>query len=281
MTIFFEVPVLAIVNEVYFRHKVREEKDLGPLMEMGRVRLQEKYRLLEKHPAGEFSLADFGTRRRFSRAWQEEVVQTLSGLPTFAGTSNVDLARRLGLTPIGTMAHEFMMVGQAQDDVPLVKFQSKMLQSWVDEYRGDLGIALTDTVGIDAFLRDFDLYYAKLYDGLRHDSGDPLWWAQKVIAHYKSLGIDPLSKVLVFSDGLSPQKAIEIAQTLQGQAKLSFGIGTNFTNDFPGLGPLQIVMKLTQVNGRPVAKVSDSPGKGMCKDESFLAYLRKVYGIES
>jgi len=168
------------------------------------------------------------------------------------------------------------MVGQGREDVPLRNSQSSMLQAWVDEYRGDLGIALSDTVGIDAFLRDFDLYFAKLYDGLRHDSGDPFEWANKVINHYEKLGIDPSGKTLVFSDGLNVVKATEIWNAFRGRVKLSFDIGTNLTNDFDNIEPLQIVMKLTEVNGKPVAKISDSHGKGMCKDEAFLSYLKKV-----
>jgi nicotinate phosphoribosyltransferase len=270
LTIPFEVPVLAIVNEVYFRNRTS-------LNQSAQERLHRKKEALKQ--ASGFTLVDFGTRRRFSMEWHEKVVSELKELPVFAGTSNVELARKFKLRPIGTMAHEFMMVGQARNDVPLVRSQHSMLQAWVDEYRGDLGIALTDTLGIDAFLRDFDLYFAKLYDGLRHDSGDPLWWAEKVLKHYESLGIDPRTKTLVFSDGLSPTKALEIAEALKGRAKLSFGIGTNLTNDMEGVEPLQIVMKIVEANGKPVAKVSDSPGKGMCKDEAFLDYLRKVFQI--
>ena len=274
LTIPFEVPVLAIVNEVWFSES---GYDIAGIRGGGEQRLAAKAALLGKYDSADFTVADFGTRRRFSAEWQEYVINELKGLPVFAGTSNVDIAFRFGLKPIGTMAHEFLMVGQAQDDVPLARFQQKMLQAWVDEYRGDLGIALTDTVGIDAFLRDFDKYFAKLYDGLRHDSGDPLWWAGKVIDHYKKLKIDPSGKTLVFSDGLDPERAVSIYEKLKGQARISFGIGTNLTNDFPGLEPLNIVMKITEANGRPVAKISDSPGKGMCRDQAFLDYLRKVF----
>lgn len=276
LTIPFEVPILSIVNEVYFRHQKMEHQEV---LESAQRNLQAKKAVLAPYTAEEFTFADFGTRRRFSREWQETVVKELSQLKSFSGTSNVDLARRFNLKPIGTMAHEFLMIGQALDSTPLAMFQQKMLQSWVDEFRGDLGIALTDTVGIDAFLRDFDKYFAKLYDGLRHDSGDPLWWAEKVINHYKKLNLDPRTKTLVFSDGLTPAKAVEIYNNLKGKAKISFGIGTNFTNDIPGQEPLQIVMKIVKANGKPVAKVSDSPGKGMCHDQGFLDYLKKVYQI--
>lgn len=275
LTIPFEVPVLAIINEVYFQ---AQGFKLEALKSDGLAILDKKISVLKKYSTDDFTIADFGTRRRFSFEWQNDVIKKLNDLNVFVGTSNVYFAKKYKLKAIGTMAHEFLMIGQAQDDVPLIKFQKKMLQSWVDEYRGDLGIALTDTVGLDAFLQDFDLYFAKLYDGLRHDSGDPLWWAEKVIAHYRKLNIDPRTKTLVFSDGLSPQKAVEIAEALKGQCRISFGIGTNLTNDFTGLDPLQIVMKIVNANGQPVAKVSDSPGKGMCKDEDFLKYLMKIFG---
>lgn len=278
LTIPFEVPVLAIVNEVYFRHA---QPDFQGGLERSKYEAQielDNKRLVAKIQG--FPFADFGTRRRYSRDWQKHVISILHSLPNFTGTSNVYFARHFGIKPIGTMAHEFMMVGQAREDVPVRNSQKAMLQSWVDEYRGDLGIALADTVGIDAFLADFDLYFAKLYDGLRHDSGDPIEWGNKVIAHYEKLKIDPTTKTLVFSDGLDMMSALEIYTTFKGRAKVSFGIGTNLTNDFPGLTPLQIVMKLTEVNGRPVAKISDSPGKGMCSDEGYLRYLKSVFHIK-
>jgi len=277
LTIPFEVPVLAIVNEVYFRHNppdvpggLEHSKNLAQmLLDSKRTAYRDS----------KLPFADFGTRRRFSRDWHRTVIRTLMSLPTFTGTSNVDLARQFNIRPVGTMAHEFMMVGQAREDVPVRNSQKAMLQSWVDEYRGDLGIALTDTVGIDAFLADFDLYFAKLYDGLRHDSGDPFEWGEKVIAHYKKLRIDPKTKTLVFSDGLDFQTAFRIYEHFKDRAHISFGIGTNLTNDFEGTTPLQIVMKLTEVNERPVAKISDSPGKGMCNDEGYLQYLKTVFHI--
>lgn len=278
LTIPFEVPVLAIINEVYFRYTPPDiPGGFDRMMYEGQVSLDNK-RIVAK--TQEIPFADFGTRRRYSRDWQHHVVKTLMSLPNFTGTSNVYLARHFGIRPIGTMAHEFMMVGQAREDVPVRNSQKAMLQAWVDEYRGDLGIALTDTVGIDAFLADFDLYFAKLYDGLRHDSGDPIEWGEKVIAHYESLNIDPKTKTLVFSDGLDMMLALEIYTRFKDRARVSFGIGTNLTNDFEGVTPLQIVMKLVEVNGRPVAKISDSPGKGMCKDSGYLDYLRTVFHIK-
>lgn len=268
-TIYWEVPLLAIVNEVYFSDMPSITADSGL------DRLTKKLDFIEKNP---FPFIDFGTRRRFSAFWHGVVTGTLKGCPSYKGTSNVLMAKERGVTPVGTMAHEFLQVGQALD-VPLIDSQKRMLQSWMDEYRGKLGIALTDVIGIDAFLKDFDLYFAKLYDGLRHDSGDPCDWADKVIAHYKSLGIDPKTKTLVFSDGLDFNKAHALYEKYKDQAKVTFGIGTNLTNDFAGVTPLQIVMKIVRCNGRPVAKISDSPGKGMCEDSQYVDYLRKVFSV--
>ena len=195
------------------------------------------------------------------------------------GTSNVYLAKTLKMTPIGTMAHEFMQAFQALD-VRLRDSQKAALEAWVHEYRGDLGIALTDVVGMDAFLRDFDLYFAKLFDGLRHDSGDPYAWGDKAIAHYKKLRIDPKTKVLTFSDGLDIDKAWQLHQYFKDRIQTSFGIGTNLTNDM-GLTQLNIVLKLVECNGQPVAKLSDSPGKTMINNDTYLAYLRQVFDVEA
>jgi nicotinate phosphoribosyltransferase len=196
----------------------------------------------------------------------------------FSGTSNVNWARLYGISPIGTMAHEWIQAGQAVG-VRLVDSQKYMLQKWVDEYRGDLGIALTDTIGMDAFLRDFDKYFAKLYDGVRHDSGDPFEFARRFIDHYRNFGIDPRTKTLVFSDGLTFEKAVAIHKAFSGVINVSFGIGTNLTNDFPGVTPLSIVMKMQRCNGQPVAKISDEPEKAQCQDPNYLAYLKSVFNI--
>ena len=177
------------------------------------------------------------------------------------------------------MAHEWIQAGQ-NVGVRLADSQKRMLQAWVDEYRGDLGIALTDTLGVDAFISDFDKYFASLYDGVRHDSGDPFEWGEKMLVHYKHLGIDPMTKTFVFSDGLTFPRAMEILNYFRAKVNVTFGIGTNLTNDFENVEPLQIVMKMTKCNGSPVAKISDSPGKGMCHDEEYLSYLKKVFGIE-
>lgn len=269
LTIYFEVPVLAIVSEIYTEHI--------SLNSFPRAldKLKRKAALAE---TSGFPYADFGTRRRFSREWHDLIVETLKTSDNFKGTSNVLMAKNHDVTPIGTMAHEFFMVAQALD-VSLVGSQKLMLQAWVNEYRGDLGIALTDVISTDTFLKGFDLYFAKLYDGLRQDSGSPYEWADKVIKHYRDLGVDPLTKSLIFSDGLDFELCRDIYERYKDDAKISFGVGTNLTNDLGALTPLQNVMKIVECNGQPVAKISDSPGKGMCEDADYVTYLKKVFGL--
>jgi len=275
----FEIFVLAIVNELYFRRF-----DRAAAWAEGRRRLADKIvrlRAIEQEPAlaHPFEFFDFGVRRRYSGEWQAEVVATLAReLPQFfKGTSNVLLARACGITPIGTMGHEYLQTFQATG-VRLRDFQRAALEEWVQEYRGDLGIALTDTVGMDAFLADFDLYFAKLFDGLRHDSGDPFAWGEKALAHYARLRIDAHRKRFVFSDSLDAGKMLALYRHFGDRVNMGFGIGTRLTNDV-GLKPLNIVMKLVEVNGQPVAKLSDAPGKMLATDETFLAYLRKVFAV--
>ncbi|MFM8332165.1 MAG: nicotinate phosphoribosyltransferase [Candidatus Methylumidiphilus sp.] len=275
----FEIFVLYIVNELYFRRLGGADEALAE----ARRRLDAKIRWLkeagEGAPGFPFVFFDFGLRRRYSAAWQDEMAETLAReLPKqFQGTSNVWLAMRLGLTPMGTMAHEYLQAYQAFG-IRLRDFQKAALEGWVQEFRGDLGIALTDVVGMDAFLADFDLYFVKLFDGLRHDSGDPVAWGEKAIAHYKSLRIDPLGKHLVFSDSLDIPKALGLWRHFSGRIQTRFGIGTNLSNDTPHQA-LNIVMKILSCNGQPVAKLSDSPGKTLCKDETYLAYLRQVFAL--
>ena len=274
-TILFEVPLLAIVNEVYFRH-VSARLDLSE----GRRRLQTKIGLLrDTLDYGGCRIADYGTRRRYSRHWQREVVTTLrEGLGTqLTGTSNVLLARDLGLTPLGTLAHEYLQAHQALGP-RLRDSQVAALEAWAKEYRGDLGIALSDVYGFSAFLRDFDMYFCKLFDGTRHDSGEPFDWGERMLAHYQANRVDPRSKVLVFSDGLDIPKVMQLYAHFRGRCLLAFGVGTNLTNDV-GPTPLNIVIKMTRCNGQPVAKLSDSPGKDMCDDEAYLTYLRQVFEI--
>ena len=286
-TILFEIPVLSIINEVYFRNTQKQ-----PDYQEGRSRLMIKIALLQADGLQALKIADYGTRRRFGKVWHEEVLRTLSGklgngpgqdknasvLGQFAGTSNVLFAMKLGLTPLGTMAHEYLQACQALGP-RLRDSQVFGFESWAKEYRGDLGIALSDVYGMSAFLRDFDMYFCKLFDGARHDSGDPFQWGERMIAHYNQNRVDPKTKTLIFSDGLTVPRTIELYQQFKGRCQLAFGIGTNLTNDL-GYEPLQIVIKMVQCNGQPVAKLSDTPSKNMCHDEKYLAYLRQVFEIE-
>jgi nicotinate phosphoribosyltransferase len=273
-TILFEVPVLAIVSEVYFRNT-----QPGATLTEGRRRLSAKVELINGVADPEFRIADYGTRRRFSRQWQEEVIGTLkAGIGAkFVGTSNVELAMRHGLTPLGTMAHEYLQACQAVGP-RLRDSQVFAFNMWAREYRGDLGIALSDVCGMDAFLRDFDLFFCKLFDGVRHDSADPFEWGEKLIAHYQQMRIDPRTKTMVFSDSLDVPLAIRLFEYFRGRMHTAFGIGTNLTNDV-GFDPLQIVIKMTRCNGQPVAKISDEPSKTMGYDPSYVAYLREVFQV--
>ena len=277
-TILFEIPVLSIINEVYFRNTQKQ-----PDLVQGRQRLVTKIGELQAPGLQALKIADYGSRRRFGKAWHEEVLRTLTArLGTgvtgqFAGTSNVLFAMKLGLTPLGTMAHEYLQACQALGP-RLRDSQVFGFESWAKEYRGDLGIALSDVYGMSAFLRDFDLYFCKLFDGARHDSGDPFQWGERMLAHYVKNRVDPKTKTLIFSDGLTVPRTIELYQQFHGRCQLAFGIGTNLTNDL-GYEPLQIVIKMIRCNGQPVAKLSDAPTKNMCDDEKYMAYLRQVFEI--
>jgi len=279
-TILFEIPVLAIVNEVYFRNTQQV-----PDFVEGRKRLDHKIEALHAERLSDLKIADYGTRRRFSKAWHEELLRVLiARLGTgaqgqLAGTSNALFAMKLGLTPLGTMAHEYLQACQALGP-RLRDSQVFGFETWAREYRGDLGIALSDVYGMDPFLRDFDMYFCKLFDGARHDSGDPFTWGERMIAHYRKNRVDPMTKTLIFSDGLTIERIIALYQQFRGRCQLAFGIGTNLTNDL-GYEPLQIVIKMVQCNGQPVAKLSDTPSKNMCEDEKYLAYLRQVFDIST
>jgi nicotinate phosphoribosyltransferase len=275
----FEIFVLAIVNELYFRRF-----DADAARAEGRRRLSAKIGQLRdferepprRHP---FEMFDFGLRRRYSRSTGSARWSTPSG----AKCPNFSRARPTCGWP-GTWAwcrsapwRTSTCRASRRSAVRLRDSQKAALESWVQEYRGDLGTALTDVIGMDAFLADFDLYFAKLFDGLRHDSGDPVLWGEKALAHYERLRVDAHTKRLVFSDGLDITTALrDLYRHFADRTQLGFGIGTHLSNDM-GLVPLHIVMKLTRVNGQPVAKLSDSPGKTMCDDATFLAYLRQVF----
>lgn len=273
----FELYILPIVQEVFTRNEFpdRDESE-------ARRRLEAKIALVQGAPDREgFLYADFGSRRRESRAWHAHTVMRQSeALPeNFIGTSNMWLAMQHGLTPVGTMAHEYLQAFQALGP-RLVDSQKAALDVWAREFRGDLGIALTDVVGMDAFLRDLDLYFAKLFDGYRQDSGCPYEWTGKLVARLKELKIDPTTKTAVYSDGLTMESALALYRSVRKQIRPVFGIGTHLTNDF-GRPALNLVMKMVECNGQPVAKVSDSPGKGMCDNPEFLRYLMQVFGVPS
>jgi nicotinate phosphoribosyltransferase len=272
-TIFFEIPILAIISELHCR-SIGGANPLDSLQ-----KLRNKMDLARTIPR--FHFADFGTRRRYSASWHDQVVSELTNLPEgiFTGTSNVMLAMKYGIAPIGTMAHEFIQAGQGLGLVRLGDSQKSMFEAWVREYRGQLGIALSDTINMSAFLRDFDLYFAKVFDGCRQDSGDPMEWGERLILHYKDLGINPLTKTGVFTNALTFPEAIKIHERFYGRLGTSFGIGTNLTNDC-GVKPLNAVIKLVRINGAPVAKISDDAGKVVCEDPVFLSYLMQVFKVE-
>lgn len=276
--IMWEVPLLALISEVVHRHR---SPDAG--VEQAVQHLQQKISAFHQQTDGldmsRFRLMDFGTRRRFSQRVQEAIVRTLKqDFPWLTGSSNYDLARRIETRPVGTQAHEWFQAHQQISPV-LANSQRAALQAWLDEYDDQLGIALTDCISTDAFLRDFGVNFASRYQGLRHDSGDPVHWGEKAIAHYKKLGIDPMSKTLVFSDNLTLDKALALYRHFGHRANVVFGIGTRLTCDIPGVTPLNIVIKLVQCNGKPVAKLSDSPGKTICQDKAFVQALRKAFDL--
>ncbi|MDO2440313.1 nicotinate phosphoribosyltransferase [Enterobacter chuandaensis] len=275
--IMWEVPLLAVISELAHRYRSPETG-----VEQAVASLENKLAafstLTEGLDMSRFRLMDFGTRRRFSREVQQAIVERLQQEPWFVGTSNYDLARRLNLTPMGTQAHEWFQAHQ-QISPDLANSQRAALAAWLEEYPDQLGIALTDCITMDAFLRDFGPEFAERYQGLRHDSGDPVEWGEKAIAHYQKLGIDPMSKVLVFSDNLDLAKAVELYRHFNARINLGFGIGTRLTCDIPQVKPLNIVIKLVECNGKPVAKLSDSPGKTICHDKAFVRALRKAFDL--
>jgi nicotinate phosphoribosyltransferase len=260
-TTMFEIYVLAIVNELYMNGKY----PCSPSLEMDNTIQQYK-------SDANFNFVEFGTRRRMSREYQDELVSRLCRLPNFGGTSNVYLAMKYNLKCIGTMAHEYLCLGQALPDVPVAQSQKYMFEVWAKFFDGDLGIALSDNLGTDKFLKDFTPYLAKLFDGLRHDSGDPYEWGNRMIKMYQDYGIDFRTKTLLFSDGLGYADGREIEDYFRAKGIKAFAcIGTKLTNPFH---PTNIVMKVTSANFRPVAKLSEEPGKTMCKDAEYLEYLK-------
>ncbi len=238
----FEIFLLSIISELHCRNTYGLDGEYD-VEQQGRDRLEQKLLCLNslKSRSGfeGFQFVDFGTRRRYSRVWQEHVVRQFQARASefFAGTSNLDLARRLGLMPVGTMAHEWLQSHQVLGQ-SLLSSQKDALKVWLQEYQGQLGIALTDTISMNAFLRDFDGELARVYAGVRHDSGDPVAWGEQALAHYRALGIDARDKMLVFSDKLDLQRAIEIYNHFKGRINVSFGIGTYLTNDMGYQAPI-------------------------------------------
>ena len=279
-TSMYEIPVLAIVNEVYFR--MNSVYSYDELLNSFRERLEDKYNKLHGGFWYTGTFSEFGLRRRLSSEAQEMVVEKFSHLndtmhcaSKFVGTSNVYLAKKFGVTPVGTMAHEWIMcTGQGNHKHNPAYSNWYALNAWVKEYGVLNGIALTDTITTDCFLKDFQLTYATLFSGVRHDSGNPITWGEKMIDHYKSFGIDPMSKTLLFSDSLGFKQADRIFRYFNGRAKVAFGIGTYLSND-TCMEPLNIVMKVTSCNGMDVAKISDCDSKGMCKNPEYVDYLQR------
>ena len=266
----FEIYLLEIINEVYFRMSY----DYGKLKASAEERLNAKIKAMNDG-THTFKFAEFGCRRRLSREWEDEVVRRFcTETKNCVGTSNVYLAMKYNVTPIGTYAHEFVQMYQGIDSIPLAYTNHYAMRDWYAEYKGDNGTALTDTITTDLFLLDFDRAMVNNYTGVRHDSGDPYVWGEKMIAHYKSYGVDPKTKLLLFSDSLDFDRAQKLHEYFVDKTKVSFGIGTFVSNDTCET-PLNIVIKLQYVNGRPVAKLSDDVGKAMCMDTEYLEYLKR------
>jgi len=266
----FEIYLLEIVNEVYFRMQY----DYDVLLPSALERLENKIRAFQEG-VYTFSFAEFGCRRRLSREWEDIVVRRISReTGNCIGTSNVYLAKKYNLKPIGTYAHEFVQMYQGIDAIPLAYTNHYAMADWYNEYLGDNGTALTDTITTDLFLLDFNRAMVNNFNGVRHDSGDPYVWGEKIIRHYESYGVDPKTKMLLFSDSLDFDRAQGLYEYFKDKVKVSFGIGTFVSNDTCEK-PLNIVIKLQTVNGRPVAKLSDTPSKAMCRDAEYLEYLKR------
>lgn len=284
--ILWEVPLLAVISEMVHRYR-SPQTDVAQALDTLESKLVDFSALTAGLDMSRFHLMDFGTRRRFSREVQETIVKRLQQESWFVGTSNYDLARRLSLTPMGTQAHEWFQAHQ-QISPDLANSQRAALAAWLEEYPDQLGIALTDCITMDAFLRDFGVEFASRYQGLRHDSGDPVEWGEKAIAHYEKLGIDPQSKTLVFSDNLDLRKAVELYRHFSSRVQLSFGIGTRLTCDIPQVKPLNIVIKLVECNVNrwrnfltALAKLSAMIKRlfGHCAKHSTFRILKKPVNI--
>ena len=268
----YEIPILAIVNEVYFAFKY----GAGAKLVEFQKRAVQKFEDLKngKYDVGVFS--EFGLRRRYSKAAQDWLVNYMvdQKIPGFVGTSNVYLAKKYGVRPIGTCAHEMFQLLQGHHEYNPAYVNRLVMKAWTKEFKTSNGIMLTDCITTDCFLLDFDETYAKQFDGVRHDSGDPIAWGEKILAHYKKFNIDATQKTLLFSDSLDFERATRIKKYFEGRCKIAFGIGTWLANDC-GIPALNIVHKMVECNGAPVAKISDVEGKGMCRDSEYVDYLKR------
>ena len=278
---FYEIPILAIVSELYHRHIGDGHQTHKELEQAMRPKMEEKVALAARH---NLYFADFGMRRRFNALSEQVMIEYMKlHCPTFTGTSTVSLAMKYNLKPIGTMAHECFMFQAAVHTPKEANYE--VMERWVEVYDGNLGTVLTDTYTVDAFLRNFSMKLAKLYDGVRHDSGDAMEFGDRIIRKYESYGLDPMSKTIVFSDGLDFQTAAKIKEYFAGRIKVTFGIGTNLTCDIDGVKPMNIVMKLKQcrINDRqPIygcVKLSDVAGKAIGTPEEIANYKYQL-GIE-
>ena len=278
---FYEIPILAIVSELYHRHIGDGHQTHKELEQAMTPKMEEKVALAARH---NLYFADFGMRRRFNALSEQVMIEYMKHhCPTFTGTSTVSLAMKYNLKPIGTMAHECFMFQAAVHTPKEANYE--VMERWVEVYDGNLGTVLTDTYTVDAFLRNFSMKLAKLYDGVRHDSGDAMEFGDRIIRKYESYGIDPMSKTIVFSDGLDFQTAAKIKEYFAGRIKVTFGIGTNLTCDIDGVKPMNIVMKLKQcrINDRqPIygcVKLSDVAGKAIGTPEEIANYKYQL-GIE-
>ncbi|CAL4326420.1 nicotinate phosphoribosyltransferase [Buchnera aphidicola] len=278
--ILWEVPILALISEVFhsnFSPKISSKNAIEHLD----LKLKNFFHYTKYIDLSHLKIVDFGTRRRFSYDVQYSIVKRLKEkFPFLIGSSNYHIARILNLSPVGTQAHEWFQAHQ-QISSNLKKSQTLALQKWLDQYGSHLSIALTDSITMDAFLRDFNLFFTSSYKGIRHDSGDPVKWGEKALQHYEKLGVDPGTKTLLFSDNLNFKKIISLYKKFSRRINVVFGIGTKLTCDIPYVKPLNIVIKLTECNGKPVAKISDSPGKTFCSDKNFLKILYNVFDIPS
>jgi nicotinate phosphoribosyltransferase len=274
-TILWEVPLMSLICELYYtlNHSERISNE--------EVKACNKKKIENFKSLG-VTVAEFGTRRRYSYQVHRQVVQALKeyGNGSFIGTSNVHMAMLQQTKPIGTHAHEWFMFHAACYGFKMAN--SMGLENWVKIYRGDLGIALSDTYTTEVFFRQFDKMFSKLFDGVRHDSGDPLEFADNVISHYQKMGINPKTKTIVFSDGLNYEKVARIAQHCHKRIGMSFGIGTNLTNDV-GPEPMNIVIKMTaarpqEADWTEVVKLSDERGK-YTGSESMINLAKSILDI--